>query len=128
MPLNATALETLLEQVEAWRGRKQRHLVAEAEAGERGAARQAATPDRAGVEGAGGAAAEASTLAQQWEVRVGVGHALLAAEERGLRGWLWATTWTRRWGVHHFLALDGWHALGYRWFCRASGVPASPGH
>ena len=72
MPLNATALETLLEQVEAWKGRKQRHLVAEAEAGERGTARQAATADRAGGEGAGAAAAEAGTLAQQWEVGAGV--------------------------------------------------------
>ena len=72
MALDATALETLLEQVEAWKGRKQRHLVAEAEAGERGAARQAAAPDRAGGEGAGGAAAEACTLVQQWEVRLGV--------------------------------------------------------
>ena len=76
MPLDATALETLLEQVDAWKGRKQGHLVAEAEAGERGAAGQA--PDKAGGEGAGSAAAEASTLAQQWEVRVGV----------GLHGWL----------------------------------------
>ena len=72
MPLDATALETLLEQVDAWKGRKQRHLVAEAEAGERSAAGQSTTPDRAAGEGVGGAAAEASTLAQQWEVRVGV--------------------------------------------------------
>lgn len=72
MPLNAPALESLLEQVEAWKCRKQRHLVAEAEAGERGAARLAAAPDRPGGEGAGGAAAEASTLMQQWEVRVGL--------------------------------------------------------
>ena len=72
MPLDATTLETLLEQVDAWKGRKQRHLVAEAEAGEKDAARQAATPDRAGGERPGGAAAEASTLAQQWEVGVTV--------------------------------------------------------